>query len=515
MKIHISAPRRVLQIYRFWIALLLLGAFSSIQGCTSFRDARAVVALADSLDLQGRLYADTAALNGVIATLNTPIGKTFSRTDLAKAWYYLGRLYDDSLDCVCKAADCYIACDRLRADDYLHRGRANTCMAYICMRQRADDIALVYCQRASDMLRGTRHEWFYAHSLLNMCSSMLDLGYIHEADSVWSLASAFATDSAYIGRLVGMRGSCLYAHGEYDSALVYIAQSFGYPLYEGQRCFYNMQRMQIHSALGQTDSAACYARYIVAHSQKPAYLAEAYGTLIRCAQADGDADALAHYIFLNEDNNRILRADEGRYALAVNTLQQYIHEPYPFLPWQITIAVLAVLLFFFWLLGLVLHRHHILRMHEQEAVIAQKEKQLKRQEKSYEKRIDHITRVRAETATLATRQLSTFLTAVNTLHNRYPVPPKEWVNDYPLFKRSVEEPFLPLIRRLEQIPISQREIYYCVYIVLYKELTSAGIADALFYSPSGIRTFKQRAARKLGTKASAMYDTLLCMAVSE
>lgn len=171
-------------IHYIRLSACLLGAAFCAHSCTSFHDARTTIAYVDSLDAQGCFFTDTATLNEVISTLDNPLGHTFARTTLASAYYYLGRVYDDSLNCIREAANCYIACDQLQADDYFHRGRANTCMAYICMRQQADTIALVYCQRASDLLSKTTHDWFYAHSLLNTCSTLLELNRPEKADSV-------------------------------------------------------------------------------------------------------------------------------------------------------------------------------------------------------------------------------------------------------------------------------------------------------------------------------------------
>lgn len=123
-------------IHYIRLSACLLGAAFCAHSCTSFHDARTTIAYVDSLDAQGCFFTDTATLNEVISTLDNPLGHTFARTTLASAYYYLGRVYDDSLNCIREAANCYIACDQLQADDYFHRGRANTCMAYISVCDR-------------------------------------------------------------------------------------------------------------------------------------------------------------------------------------------------------------------------------------------------------------------------------------------------------------------------------------------------------------------------------------------
>ena len=502
-------------IHHFSLSVCLLGAVFCANSCTPFREAHTTIAYVDSLDARGCFFTDTAALNEVISTLNNPLGRTFERTTLANAYYYLGRVYDDSLDCVREAADCYIACDQLQADDNFHRGRANTCMAYICMRQRADDIALVYCRRAADLLSNTSYDWLYAHSLLNMCSTLLELNRPAEADSVWHLAAAFAVDSAYLGRLVGLRGVCLYAQHRYDSALIYLERAFHYPIYEGQRCFYNTQRMLIHNAQNHTDSALYYAHYVAEQSSNPSYLEQAYSTIIRQARANNDAATSNRFSDLNADNIRILRDNEAHYAVAIDALKRYIDTPYPFRPWQIAIAILVVLAGFFWAVSMILHKKQKLNIEYKDKVIEAQEQQLQRREKEHKQEINRITRARADAASLSAHKMSEFLSGVNRLHNLYDVPRKEWNTNYLLFKRDTQVPFAYLVGQLEQLELSKKEIRFCVYTILYKGISAAQMAAYLYYSTSGIRTFKQRVAHKLGTIAPALYDTLLCMAMAE
>lgn len=502
-------------IHYIRLSACLLGAAFCAHSCTSFHDARTTIAYVDSLDAQGCFFTDTATLNEVISTLDNPLGHTFARTTLASAYYYLGRVYDDSLNCIREAANCYIACDQLQADDYFHRGRANTCMAYICMRQQADTIALVYCQRASDLLSKTTHDWFYAHSLLNTCSTLLELNRPEKADSVWRLATAFNTDSAYMGRVVGLRGVCLYEQKQYDSALVYLERAFSYPNYEGQRCFYNTQRMLIHGAQNHTDSAMYYAYYVAEHSSNPSYLEQAYRTIIRQAQINNDTETLKHFLSLSEKNSAILLENARHYGAAIETLKQYVDTPYPFLPWQIAISILVVLTFLFWAVSMILHKKQKLSIENQDKIIETQEQQLQRLEKEHKQEINRITRARADAASLSTHKMSEFLSGVNRLHNLYDVPRKEWNTNYLLFKRDTQVPFAYLVGQLEQLELSKKEIRFCVYTILYKGISAAQMAAYLYYSTSGIRTFKQRVAHKLGTTAPALYDTLLCMAMAE
>lgn len=187
--------------------------------------------------------------------------------------------------------------------------------------------------------------------------------------------------------------------------------------------------------------------------------------------------------------------------------------PDPLLSYQISVGILVVLVVLCCMGCLWIYHHHKTKTAEKERLIAQLGQQLEQQKKRHAKQVQQITRGHAENATISVRQLSSFLTHVHKLQSQYPTPAKEWSN-YLSFKQDVQMPFGGLIAKLEhEFALSEKEIMFCIYSILYKDMTATEIASYLFYSMSGIRTFKQRTARKLGTMAASLYDTLLCMAI--
>lgn len=62
--------------------------------------------------------------------------------------------------------------------------------------------------------------------------------------------------------------------------------------------------------------------------------------------------------------------------------------------------------------------------------------------------------------------------------------------------------------------LSEKEITLCVYTLLYDKATLNQLADYLCYSPSSIRTVKQRIAKKLGIDSAAkLHKYLMDLAV--
>lgn len=118
---------------RIGVFSILVIVLLNIASCGRWRKAEAVIALADSIDQNHHvIYDDTVALRNVIHTLNNPLGRTFKRSTLGKAFYYMGRNLEDDYSQVARAAECYVAADWLKIDDPIYRGRVNTCMAGIC-----------------------------------------------------------------------------------------------------------------------------------------------------------------------------------------------------------------------------------------------------------------------------------------------------------------------------------------------------------------------------------------------
>ena len=86
------------------VALLVMSCTS----CACWREAKAVIAEADSLLVKGVIIKDTAALSGGICTLENLMGRVFAKEELTKMYYLMGRNLDDYYHNFSDAADFYI-----------------------------------------------------------------------------------------------------------------------------------------------------------------------------------------------------------------------------------------------------------------------------------------------------------------------------------------------------------------------------------------------------------------------
>ena len=130
---------------RIGVLSILVIVLLNIASCGRWHKVDAVIAMADSIDQNHHvIYDDTVALRNVIHTLNNPLGRTFKRSTLGKAFYYMGRNLEDDYSQVTRAAECYVAADWLKIDDPIYRGRVNSCISGICSNYNQDTLALLF-----------------------------------------------------------------------------------------------------------------------------------------------------------------------------------------------------------------------------------------------------------------------------------------------------------------------------------------------------------------------------------
>ena len=103
---------------------------------------------------------------------------------------------------------------------------------------------------------------------------------------------------------------------------------------------------------------------------------------------------------------------------------------------------------------------------------------------------------------------------IELVRTRHPKPDKKW-NDYSVFRNELNQSLLGLLDKLAEKKLSEKEIRLCVYCLLYYDISTKVLAEYMIYSAVGIRTFKQRTAKKLGTTAANLYDFLVEMAISD
>ena len=446
-----------------------------LTGCGNIRQAQQTVATADSLDTEHILYRDTTALCHVVRTLDKPFVRQCHRTTLAKAYYYLGRNYSAE-NLISVAADCYIASDKLYPHDYILRGRVNSCMGFICGQQCKDSVALIFYRRATEHFEKSGNEWRYAQSLLNVVRRLIDVHHFHEADSIWQIANTFQLDSVYLARLYETRGLYYDEQQMYDSALVWLLKIEHFPLNNTDKCSAYIKIMQAYDTLYQVAQAEPYAKYVVEHSDIPNFVSNACYCMIANAQKRRDADEVAYYSYIREDNSRLIREEEGEYVLALLSLTDYLKHPYKTLIISIIISAVALCLIMIVLLFFRYRKRKNQTIHTQQ----------------------HInTRQSQDIVEYRVKEKVSYFDCKSSI----------WRN-YPIFYETADKQLIGIATRLsKQYHLSQRDIQICI-ATLY-EFSARDTAFALNCAQSSIGKLKSNTAKKLGTTSKNLRLFLL------
>lgn len=468
-------------------------------GCFGWSEARKVIAVADSLDqAEHVVYDDTAALGRTIRCLDNPFGRLIMRSTLGKAYYYMGRNYSLSNQ-IPEAADCYINADRLQINDPICRGRINSNMAYICLQNNRDSLALIFYERASEDFKEIGNDWRYAQTLLSRSEFNINLRNYTVADSLLQIAQTFSLDSAYQARYHETRGLYFYEQQQYDSALVQFQRGLDYWQSETEKCFSYLKIMQsYYFRTKDINSAIPYAKLIVKHSTNPNYLSNAYYCLMQDAKTKNDTPLLSLYAHAREDANRLLDQAISVYAEATPKLMEYLQNPHP-LRWIRIVSLSFVVLCIVLILSIFAYRKYAITQKQESDYqivnlsmrVQEHQEKLEKQSKLhyYDKHLDKIRR-------------------------KYPKPLNRW-NEYTELKKDIQPYLLNWFMCLEDLNLTNREKVFCVVSFVYPQMATEDIANYLCITKEALPVRKNRIAKKLGVTSVELGDFLQKLANNE
>ena len=485
-------------ILAFWqriltliVSVVLLLCFSS---CSSWHEAKAVIAMADSIDQTKHvIYDDTAALGRTIRCLDNPFGRVLMSNTLGKAYYYMGRNYSMSNQ-IADAANCYIEADRLKIDDPIYRGRVNSCMGYICVQNNNGSLALIFYERSNKAFKESGNEWYYAQSLLNVSQCYVYLHRFGNADSLLNIAQTYQLDSAYMARYYETNGLYFYEQQQYDSALVYFERGLNYWQSEEEKCFSYLKQVQIYLKLNVLEQALPYAQLIIEHSDNPNYLVNAYYCLMLEANRRNDVQSLNQYSHIRTDVQRLLSEVMIKDAEATPLLENYLQNPHP-LRWVWILFPTIILLCILFAIGIWIYRKRSRSANEQLDVLS--------------------THIRTQEEDIMHQQsLLEFEQNRLNILEKYHTPHKRWRN-YLLLKRDIDPWMLNWFQALDSLSLSDQEKIFCTISLIYPHMTDVEIADFICYSKAGIRVFKNRIFKKLGVVSIDFADFLRNLSITK
>lgn len=321
-------PSFLLSSFRLFILCLLFSSLLPLHGAErlSWQQAEQVLHTADSLDAQGVIYRDTAAFQSVIRTYDRPVVRCLKHSDLGKAYYYLGRNYEDYHQRYLSAARCYTRSDQCRISDPIMRGRVYFCMSYMCSLSGEHTLALNLANKALDCYERVGDSVYYIDGLLNIAQISRSAKRYSNADSLLSIVSTFALDSNTLTRFFEQKGYYYYDIQQYDSALLYFHRSLNVLTCNPDTCYTLHRIMEAHFLLQHMDSAANYA-HLVLQSSHSLLRANACYVLMEEAKQRNDAEAVAEYAHLRADFQReMVSIRNDRKEGAEYIKQYYAHQ---------------------------------------------------------------------------------------------------------------------------------------------------------------------------------------------
>ena len=451
--------------------LLITLLVMSCTSCARWREAKGVVAEADSLLVKGVIIKDTAALSGGICTLENLMGRVFAKEELTKMYYLMGRNLDDYYHNFSDAADFYIKADRMKTKDWVLRGRINSCMGFICKQDSSFAEALEFYLRANEAFEKSGDEKRIANGLVSIAEQYVNLKDYAKADSVLNIAARYDIDSAYYARMVDVRALALFNQQLYDSALVYLLSIEDYPRNLEAKCYSYMKIMRSYNKLLNFSKSIDYAKYIIFHAKNPNHRLNAYYHLIDYATIHNDMALLSTCSHARDDENRIVRQYAESYAQASDKLKIYLENPHPHRRLYIIIVCSAlVVVVLFWIIYVLIKRHR--------CVLVKRDKENQDRRDLFARRIyDH----------------SVYFTS--------------W-QDYKKLRELANSHFNNMCYQLEDTyHLSEQEIKICLMVLL--EYTNKQMAEILLVQPNTISKAKNKIAKQLNTSSAELRTSLL------
>ena len=472
------------------IALLVMSCTS----CARWRKAKAVLAEADSLLVEGVVIRDTAALGEVINALENPLRRIFAREELTKAYYLMGRNLDDYHHNFSDAADFYIKADRLETKDWVLRGRINSCMGFICKQDSCFTEALEFYERACEAHQKSDNTWYYAHNLLNIAEQYVNLGEYNKADSVLQLAGQYNIDSAYYARMVDVQALASYNQQDYDSALMYLMKIEHYPRNMGAKCYSYHLIVQCLYYMNHIDLATPYAKYIIANSYQAGLKTNAYYILIKYAESCNQVEQLAYYSYLREDEDRLVQQYTKSYAEATAILKDYIFNLYPFLYLWIGVGCIILM----GGVGVWIYRR------KSKQVVAEKQ-QMEAELRTWKENI--LQKLDRDKEDIMNEKRMIIRNIIMEYADEFAIGKSVWDKDKDIF-RLADSCFGFVIHRLKhKYNLRNSELKICLMVLL--DFPTKDCVKMLSYTEKSYPTIKRRLAERLGTSSGEMRDFLI------
>lgn len=375
-----------------------------------------------------------------------------------------------------EAMQAFLSAVRVPSDEFAVKGRAYSNMATMCRIGEQHELAFDLYRQSLNQFVAAKDTLAQAFAFNNMAWEKAVLADKQTAFQLLDSALAISSSEAVQTKVLESRAAaCLYA-AEYDSVLFYTAPISSHastpkPALDSSSTsspYFAILRAQAYTFLNHKDSALFYARQVLAETDNPRYLDDAYYILTHC-DSTAAADDIRDLASVRTDLRRSLERNDPEWIEAMLLARQAL-EPYsPPLKPQTLFALIASAI----LLLLALAAWLYLRSRRRENAL-DAQCRLLRQSPD----------IRSEL---------------------------QW-NDYRQFSALCNKLLSGIVSKLEQRGLPERDIRICVLVLI--GFSYAEMAQILFRAENGIGKDKYLIAKRLGVSAKQLQETLRSIASS-
>ena len=450
----------------------------------ALREAKDVVAQADSMRAAGQVYADSVRLARSYTTLRA--WRAVHADEYAHACYHYGRLLREK-DNPVEAVQCFIDASHTRTRDYHILGRVYSNMGSICHLAGEFPLSYDMYKKSAAMFLHNGDSTAYFYALNDMAFELAENREFKLALCLLDSIKLNCTSSAVIAKTNETR-IILFKHThQYDSILYYFDSV---PSYINNEPLVLISKAQAFCYLQQYDSATCYATRTLQASNDLYDRNNAFYILIHCDSIHNGNRVYS----LNADRSdvqKLLEIRQGKLSQAVQLLEQDLHRK-PNLGWLY--AVCATLI----VVGLVVFLY-VYRKRRQRSLLSQQVEDLTIQNKEAEER-------QAKQYHERLRQIQENCEVLACSDNV--MDSIQW-KKYENFCEFINAHFFLLADKLKATGcLNEKEIRLCV-LVLIGSLSDKQMANILYYSYKSIRSTKRTLAIKLGTTSANLRSFLM------
>ena len=461
--------------------------------CTprAVREARGVVAQADSLWHAGQMYGvdagDSATLAQAYETLGAiplPFREGLGLgSSYARSCYHYGRLLRAKEDPVA-AMQVFIAATHSHTRDYHILGRVYSNMGSICHLAGEFPLSYDMYEKSANMFLLNGDSLLYYYLLNDMA---FELASSKDIDSsltiIENITCNHIEDYTLLAYCSLTRSRAYYEIQNYDSAIYYAH----HPYLAGESAA-TLLLAQSYSHLGNRDSSVHYAEMVL--KENPTL--EESNNALYIVTNEGFSKDLQTILKKAGDRSDIqkeLEIRQGKLAQATQILEQDLNRRYD---WTWLIAIVGTIIIT--ALVIIIYRRSQRKKHN---LLSQK--------------VEDLSNAYSD---IQSNKLANIERVSETLRTSPAFTKDICWRDYNKMCTIADNHFYLLTTKLKQKKIlNEQEIRLCILVLI--NYNNHGISQILSYAPSGVGKLKYRVAQKLGIESKNLRKYLLSIAIDE